>query len=131
MVSWRILIADDKPLVRAGLRMLLERHQGWTVCGEAADGIEAVEQAAALKPDVILLDISMPKLDGLTAMPLIREKVPHAAIVILTLYESLNVARTVAHEGAAAYVTKSLLSSDLVPILENVQAEKNILGGDE
>ena len=106
----RILIADDKPLVRSGLRMLLEQHQDWTVCGEAGDGIEAVEQAVALRPDVILLDISMPKLDGLTAVPLIREKVPKAAIIILTLYQSLNMARIAADSGATAFITKSLLT---------------------
>ena len=77
MASLRILIADDKPLVRSGLRMLLERHKDWTICGEAEDGIEAVEQAVALKPDVILLEISMPKLDGLMAAPLIRESLPN------------------------------------------------------
>ena len=125
MESLRILIADDKPLVRAGLRMLLERHQDWTICGEAEDGIEAVKQAVALKPDVILLDISMPKLDGLTAMPLIREKVPTAAIIVLTLYQSLNMAKIAAHAGAAAYITKSLLTRDLVPAIENLQAERN------
>src|ERR1700730_18260928 len=119
MSSLRILIADDKPLVRAGLRMLLERHQDWTICGEAQDGIEAVEQAVALKPDVILLDISMPKLDGLTAVPLIRERVPDAAIIIVTLYHSLDMARIAAHDGAAVYITKSLLTRDLVPAIEN------------
>ena len=126
MVSLRILIADDKPLVRTGLRMLLERHQDWTICGEAEDGIEAVEQSVALKPDVILLDISMPKLDGLTAVPLIREKVPDAAIIILTLYQSVNMARIAAHAGATAYITKSLLTKNLVPAIENLQAEKNL-----
>jgi DNA-binding NarL/FixJ family response regulator len=126
MVSLRILVADDKPLVRSGLRMLLEQHESWTVCGEAADGIEAVEQAVALKPDVILLDISMPKLDGLTAVPLIREKVPTAAIIVLTLYKSLNMARIAAQAGAAAYITKSLLTNDLVSTIENLQAEKNL-----
>src|SRR5271156_5814452 len=114
MMSLRILIADDKPLVRTGLRMLLEQHRDWTVCGEAGDGIEAVEQAIALKPDVILLDISMPKLDGLMAAPLIREKVPSAAIIILTLYQSLEMARIAARAGAAAYITKSLLTIELV-----------------
>jgi len=60
-MSLRILISDDEPLVRTGLRMLLERHQDWTICREAGDGIEGVEQAVVLKPDILLLDISMPK----------------------------------------------------------------------
>jgi DNA-binding NarL/FixJ family response regulator len=125
MVSLRILIADDKPMVRTGLRMLLEQHQDWTVCGEAGDGIEAVEQAGVLKPDAVLLDISMPKLDGLTAVSLIREKVPTAAIIVLTLYESLAMARIAADAGATAYITKSLLTKDLVPAIESLQADKN------
>jgi DNA-binding NarL/FixJ family response regulator len=125
MESLRILIADDKPLVRTGLRMLLERHKDWTICGEAEDGIEAVEQAVALKPDVILLDISMPKLDGLMAVPLIRERVPDAAIIIVTLSHSLEMARIAAHAGATVYITKSLLTRDLVPAIESLQAERN------
>src|SRR5579872_1792522 len=99
MEELHILIADDKPLVRSGLRLLLERHEGWVVCGEAEDGVQAIEQAEALKPDVILLDISMPRLDGLTATPIIREKAPDTAIVVLTLHESVNIARLAAHEG--------------------------------
>ena len=125
MESLRILIADDQPLVRTGLRMLLERHRDWTICGEAEDGIEAVEQAVALKPDVILLDISMPKLDGLMAVPLIRERVPDASIIILTLYQSVSMERIAAHAGATVYITKSLLTRDLVPAIESLQAERN------
>src|SRR5580700_7467969 len=105
MMPLRILVADDKPLVRTGLRMLLERHEDWTVCGEAVDGIEAVEKAVTLKPDVVLLDVAMPKLDGLTALPLIREKVPTAAVIVLTLYQSVNLARIMADAGATAYIT--------------------------
>ncbi len=125
MASLRILIADDKPLVRSGLRMLLERHQHWMVCGEATDGFEAVEQAEALRPDVILLDVSMPKLDGLMAVPLIREKLPDAAIIILTLHQSLSMARIAARAGARAYIAKSLLTNHLVPAIESLQAEKD------
>ena len=121
MSSLRILIADDKPLVRSGLRILLERHDGWAVCGEAADGLEALEKATNLKPDVILLDISMPKLDGLNALPLLRDKVPDSEVLILTLHERLDMARAAAHAGARAYVTKSLVSTDLVPAIEAVQ----------
>jgi two-component system response regulator NreC len=96
------------------LRILVERHDGWIVCGEAADGLETVEQATNLKPDVILLDISMPKLDGLSAMPLIRATIPESDIVILTLHESLEMARIAASAGARAYITKSRLSTELV-----------------
>jgi|SRR5271170_2856841 len=107
MATLRILIAYDKELVRSGIRMLLERRNDWIVCGEAADGIEAVHLAQALRPDVILLDIAMPNLDGLKAAPLIREKIPGAAIIIVTLYAGLDAARIAADVGATAYVTKS------------------------
>ena len=117
----RILIADDNPLVRCGLRIIIERQAGWTVCGEAANGLDALDQATRLKPDVILLDISMPKLDGLNALPLLREQVPDSDIVILTLLECIDIARIAANAGARAYVTKSLLMTDLVPTIEALQ----------
>ena len=121
MGALRILIADDNPLVRCGLRIIIERQEGWTVCGEAADGLEALEKAASLKPNVILLDISMPKLNGLSALPLLRKKVPDSEVIILTLFESLDIARTAASAGARAYVAKSLLLTDLVPAIEALQ----------
>jgi DNA-binding NarL/FixJ family response regulator len=124
----RILIADDNPLVRCGLRMLIERQEGWTVCGEAADGLEALEKATSLKPDVILLDISMPKLDGLNALPLLREQVPDSEIIILTLLECVDLARIAAEAGARAYVTKSLLMTDLVPTIEALQRAETSAG---
>ena len=120
MAPLQILIVDDKPHVRSGIRMLLREHQDWTICGEASDGIEAIEQAQKLKPDVILLDISMPKMDGLTALPLIREKSPESQIIVLTLYESLDTARVASGVGARAYITKSLIS-ELLPALEALQ----------
>jgi DNA-binding NarL/FixJ family response regulator len=126
MAGLQILIADDNPLVRYGLRILLQRHDGWTVCGEAADGLEALEKAASLKPNVVLLDISMPKLDGLSALPLLREKVPDAEVIILTLFESLDIARTAASAGARAYVAKSLLLTDLVPAIEALPGAGNL-----
>jgi DNA-binding NarL/FixJ family response regulator len=117
-MSLRILIADDNPLVRSGVRILVEAHHGWIVCGEAGDGIEAIEQAVHLKPDLVLLDISMPKLDGLDAAPMIREKVPSLGIIILTLHQSLDFARIASGAGAWGYVTKSLISTELMPTIE-------------
>lgn len=127
MASLRLLIADDNPSVRVGIRMLLESHPDWIVCGEAAKGVEAVEQAAALKPDVILLDIAMPELDGLTAVPLIRQRAPGTQIIILTLHESLDTARTAALRGATVYIAKSLITDALVPAIESLQSEMNVL----
>ncbi len=127
MGSLRILIADDNPLVRSAIRLLLESHPDWIICGEAANGFEAVEQAAALKPDVILLDIAMPELDGLTAVPLIRQRAPETQIIILTLHESLDMARTAALKGATVYIAKSLITDALVPAIESLHSEMDVL----
>ena len=127
MTSLRILIADDNPLVRSAIRLLLESHRDWIICGEAANGFEAVEQAAALKPDLILLDIAMPELDGLTAVPLIRQRAPETQIIILTLHESLDMARTAALKGATVYIAKSLIAEALVPAIESLHSEMDVI----
>jgi DNA-binding NarL/FixJ family response regulator len=80
----RILIVDDHPVVRHGLRTLLEVQPGWEVIAEAADGLEALEKADRLSPDIILLDVSMPKMNGLEACRLIRKAAPAAEILIVT-----------------------------------------------
>ncbi|MGC2421037.1 MAG: response regulator transcription factor [Candidatus Acidiferrales bacterium] len=121
----RILIADDNDMVRCGLKMLIEQHEGWMVCGQAVDGRDAIDKAVELKPDMILLDITMPRLDGLSALPLLRQKVPASKILILTVHHSLDLARIAANEGASGFISKSLVWRDLVPeieALENAQA---------
>jgi DNA-binding NarL/FixJ family response regulator len=120
MANIRILIVDDKQFVRNGLRMFLESHDGMTVCGEASDGLEGIKKAFELRPDVILLDLNMPILDGLKAARLIREGSSKAEILIVTSYHSLELARIAAEVGASGYVTKSLITSDLVPTIEEV-----------
>jgi DNA-binding NarL/FixJ family response regulator len=125
MAALRILIVDDKPSVRAGIRLLLETHSDWQICGEACDGIDAVEKTAELTPDIVLLDISMPKMDGLRALPLIKEASPHSQVVVLTLHEYLETARLASQAGATAYVTKSLLI-ELIPTLEALHPGRGI-----
>src|ERR1700757_1230336 len=83
----RILIADDHEIFRRGLRSLLESHPEWEVCGEAVDGQEAVDRFKELQPDVIVLDVGMPRLNGLEAAELIRKQVPDSRIVILSQHE--------------------------------------------
>jgi DNA-binding NarL/FixJ family response regulator len=104
--------------VRAGLKLLLQIHEGWTVCGEAVNGEDAVQKAAQLKPDVILLDISMPAMDGLSAAELIRRDSPDAEILIVTLFESLDLARYAAQTGVRAYISKSRIGTDLEKAIE-------------
>jgi DNA-binding NarL/FixJ family response regulator len=118
MPQVRILIADDSPTVRAGLKLLLQYHAEWTVCGEADNGRDAVKKAAALQPDVILLDISMPAMDGLTAAELIRRDSPNAEILIVTHFESLDLARYAAQSGVRAYIAKSRIATDLEPAID-------------
>ena len=88
MKKLRILIADDHPLVRQGLRSVLEAQPGWTVCAEAEDGRSAVKLGLELKPDVFLIDVTMPVLNGLDATRQICRERPNAAILILTMHES-------------------------------------------
>jgi response regulator NasT len=116
----RILIADHKEFFRTGLKKLVEQHHDWSVCGEAKNGEEAVEKAIELKPDVILLDIQMPLLDGLSACRLILQKVPTAKILILTVYQSLDLARIAADAGAWSYISKNFVSSELIPAIEGM-----------
>jgi len=118
MAEVRILIADDSPTVRAGLKLLLQYHENWTVCGEAEDGEDAVKKAAELKPDVILLDISMPAMDGLSAAELIRRDAPETEILIVTHFESLDLARYAAQTGVRAYITPSRIGTDLEKAIE-------------
>ena len=104
MKALRILIADDHALIRQGLRTMLEAQPGWTICGEAEDGRQAVKLSAELAPDVIVLDVSMPGLNGLDAIRPIREAAPEAEVLLLTMHESERLAsdaqvpRTTVHE---------------------------------
>ena len=123
----RILVADDHELVRRGIRGLLCARRGWTVVGEAMNGREAVEKANRLKPDVAILDISMPDLDGLQATRRIRETAPTTEVVVLTMHESDQMVRRVLDAGARGYVLKSDLATHLVKAVKNVSAGKMFL----
>ena len=96
MPKVRVLIVDDNESVRNGIRMFLELHEGFTVCGEAADGLEGIKKAFELQPDVVLLDLSMPNLDGMEATHLIQQGCPLTEIVIVTNHMSLEAARLAA-----------------------------------
>jgi DNA-binding NarL/FixJ family response regulator len=123
----RILVADDHELVRRGIRGLLCARRGWTVVGEAMNGREAVEKANRLKPDVAILDISMPDLDGLQATRRIRDAVPTTEVVVLTMHESDQMVRRVLDAGALGYVLKSDLPTQLVKAVKDVSAGKQFL----
>jgi DNA-binding NarL/FixJ family response regulator len=120
----RILIADDHELARRGIRALLESHPGWEVCGEAKDGRETVDLAASMKPDIVLLDIGMPNLNGLEAARQILANSPEVAILILTMHDSDNVVREVLRAGARGYLLKSDAGRDLVAAVEALQLQR-------
>ncbi len=119
----RVLIADDHEMVRGGLRKLVEAQPGWKVVGEALDGREAVRKAQQLKPDVVVLDVSMPRLNGLEATRQIVKALPHTPVLILTMHDSERMVHDVLSAGARGYVLKSDASRDLVKALEAL-AEK-------
>ena len=116
----RILIADDHEIFRRGLRSLLESHAEWEVCGEATDGQDAVEQAQELNPDVVVLDITMPRLNGLEAAQLIRNSAPRSKMVILSQHEPSLMRQAALSAGASAYVTKSEVSRELMIAIEGM-----------
>lgn len=121
MTAFRILIADDHEIVRRGIRALLENHPGWEVCGEAVDGRDAVEKARATRPDLVLLDVSMPNLNGLDAARQILEIVPQTRVLILTMHESEQIVREVLEVGARGFLLKSDAARDLVSAIQALQ----------
>ncbi len=114
----RILLVDDHEIVRRGLRALLEAHPGWEVCGEAGDGRAAVELARTLTPHVVVMDLTMPKLNGFEAARLILKKAREVQIVILSMHEPEEVVREVLAVGVRGYVLKSAAGRDLVAAVE-------------
>lgn len=119
----RILIADDHEVARRGIRALLESHPGWEVCAEAKDGRETVDLAARMKPDLILLDIGMPNLNGLEAARQILAASPDAVILILTMHDTDHVVREVLRAGARGFLLKSDAGRDLVAAVEALQRQ--------
>src|SRR5271155_4474606 len=117
----RVLIADDHEVVRRGLSTLLQTHDGWEICGEAKDGREAVDMARQLKPDVVILDVGMPNLNGLAATRQLSQNNPQQKIIVLTITDSDEVIREALDAGARGFVLKSDAARDLVSAVEALQ----------
>jgi DNA-binding NarL/FixJ family response regulator len=119
-----VLIVDDHEVVRRGLRVLIESQPGWKVCGEAKTGREAVEKASKLKPNVVVMDIAMPELNGLEATRQILKAIPRTVVLILTVHESEQLVHEVFEAGAQGYVLKSDAGRDLVAAIEALSQRK-------
>jgi len=120
----RILLVDDHPVVRQGLRTLLEGRPGYEVVGEASDGFEALEKVTSLEPDVVVLDVTMPRMDGIEACRVIHQRSPGREVLFVTQHDSPQMLREALAAGARGYVVKSNLARDLVEAVETVSQHR-------
>jgi len=117
-----VLVADDHPVVRRGLQSLLAKQERLTVVGEAADGDEALQKALAMAPDVALLDISMPRRDGLEVTSLLRKQAPKTKVLILSVHSNKEYIFRIIQAGAHGYVSKEAAPEELLRAIESVHA---------
>ncbi len=122
--SLRILVVDDHEVVRRGVKALIESRPDWRVCGETGDGREAVLKAKELQPDVVVLDVTMPGLNGLDATRQIRNVAPKTEVLVLTMHSSEDLARELLSAGARGFIMKSDAGRDLVNAVESVARHK-------
>ncbi len=127
MEKIRILLADDHVVVREGTRQLLEREPDLVVVGEAGDGEEAVRLAGELNPDIIIMDVAMPKLSGIEATKLIKHRQPSVAVIVLTGYDSEEYLFGLLDSGAAGYLLKDISGDELVRAIRAVHAGEPVL----
>jgi DNA-binding NarL/FixJ family response regulator len=120
----RILLVDDHPVVRQGLRTLLQGRSELEVVDEASDGAEAVEKVSRLRPDVVVLDVTMPKMNGIEACRIIKQKNPDIEVLFVTQHDSPQMMREALAAGARGYVVKSNLARDLVAAVEAVSQHR-------
>jgi DNA-binding NarL/FixJ family response regulator len=114
----RILLADDHELIRKGLRAIIETNKDWLICGEATNGQEAIERTIELQPDLIILDVTMPVLNGLQAARQIRKLAPETKILILSMHDSPQLAHEATRVGADAYLIKTEPQGKLLDAIE-------------
>ncbi len=124
----QILVVDDNEFVRNGVLDILASKADWKVCGQARDGAEGIQKALELSPDLILLDISMPGLNGLEVARRLRQEVPSANILIMSQNDPIHLLPSAMKAGAQGCVDKSRLSADLVPAIENIEKGSRLRG---
>lgn len=123
----RIFIADDHAMLREGMRNLLEKEKDFEVVGEAADGEEAVQMAAKLKPDIVIMDIVMPKLNGIEATKQIKQVSPSTALLILTAYSDIRYIIGLLEAGACGYLLKNSPGKDVIRAIRAVRSGESVL----
>jgi PAS domain S-box-containing protein len=126
----KILLVDDDARVRRVISTMLSRHADWEICGEAADGQESIEQARATHPDVVLMDVSMPRMNGLDATRILRREIPQLDVILVSQNDPKIVAYQAAEVGARAYCSKSDLARNLLPIIERTLEDRHKHRGD-
>ena len=117
---WRILVVDDHEPVRRSIQTLLGSRKGWFVCGEATDGIQAVEEAKSLRPDLILMDVSMPRMNGLDAARIILREVRESRILIISQNDPAVIRRQALEAGAHGFIEKSNIQRKLIAVIESI-----------
>ena len=126
-MTTRVLLADDHAILRAGLAMLIEAQDDLVVVGEAADGIEAVDKTRKLKPDVVILDLTMPRLSGLEALREIRHDCPDTGVLVLTMHDDPAYGRSLLAAGALGYVTKKAADRELLLAIRTVREGRHFV----
>jgi DNA-binding NarL/FixJ family response regulator len=124
MIAGQILIVDDNEPVRRGLKSLISCRPEWKICGEAVDGVDAVEKAEALRPDIVLMDISMPRMNGLEATRVLRRKLPNTKVILVSQNDPGSVQQQTTEVDAAGFVAKSEISRKLLAMLDALAGER-------
>jgi DNA-binding NarL/FixJ family response regulator len=125
----RILIADDNEMVRRGIALLLSQESGWSVCGEATNSDEVLNRAEALRPELVLLDVSMPGIDGLQVTHRLKHRLPHTQFIIISQHDPHQLRPLALEAGAAECIDKARLATDLLPAIRKIAAQKPGSGG--
>ncbi len=121
-MPYRVLIVDDQADVRTGLRSLLSSGEDWMVCGEAVHGFDAIEKARALRPDLIIMDVSMPRMNGIEATQVIRREVPNAKVLILSQNDPEILASQAATASAHGFMSKNDIAAHLETLMKRIIA---------
>jgi DNA-binding NarL/FixJ family response regulator len=128
-MSLRILVVDDHDVVRHGVRLILRRQTDWHICGEAENGLEALEKEKELKPDLIILDISMPQKDGLEVAAELKQRNSPAKVLVLSMHDSKELIAALKATGARGFVLKSHAARDLTNAIQTIIGGGDFFGG--